>query len=434
MSFKAELSQTQRQIQRLTLNQQMQQSLQVLRYGIEDLQDFLNQKQLDNPFIQVKYSVSGDQVMTENQQSFLNQLTDQREQTLTDYLLSQVKLTMRKTYLRGWVIFLIDHLDENGYLKLDLTNVCQKTKVDRTTLLDALTLLQNLDPPGVGARDLQECILLQIQADPTAPQLAYQVINDFFDLFVDHQWQKIATVLKANVKAVMQVADYVKKLSPAPGASFGVEKVAYIYPDLIARIDPLKNEVKLFLTRQSKPEIIFKQKYYEKFSDLPDQEVQEFLRQKKFEYNNLLHDLEQRGMTILRVGQLIVNYQKNFFLKAAHPLKPLLLRDIAHRLNLHESTISRAVNGKYLKCDFGVFELKSFFKRGINETINGDLSAEEVQAQIRALIAAEDPVHPLSDSKIAKLLAKNKIFLSRRTIAKYRDEMQIDSSTRRKKS
>jgi RNA polymerase sigma-54 factor len=434
MPFKAELSQTQKQIQRLALNQQMQQSLQILRYGIEDLQDFLKQKQLDNPFIQVKHSVPGRQAIADNQQSFLNQLADCHEQTLTDYLLSQVKLTMRKTYLRGWVIFLIDHLDENGYLRADLTVICQKTKVDRTTLLDALTLLQNLDPPGVGARDLQECILLQIQADLAAPQFAYQIISDFFELFVDHQWQKIAELLKTKVKEVMQVADYVKKLSPAPGAAFGMEKVGYIYPDLIAQLDSPKAEVKLLLTQQSKPEIIFKQKYYEKFAALPDQDVQKFLRQKRIEYTNLLHDLEQRGMTIFRVGQLIVDYQKDFFLKSTHPLKPFLLRDIAQQLNLHESTISRAVNGKYLKCDFGVFELKSFFKRGINETVNGDLSAEEAQAQIKALIAAENPAHPLSDNKIAKLLAKNKIFLSRRTIAKYRDEMQIDSSTKRKKS
>ncbi|KRM88810.1 dna-directed rna polymerase, sigma factor 54 [Liquorilactobacillus vini DSM 20605] len=156
------------------------------------------------------------------------------------------------------------------------------------------------------------------------------------------------------------------------------------------------------------------------------------MQQKRSEYKTLINNLEQRGTTILKVGKEIANFQKDFFLGENHTLKPLLLRDVAQKLQLHESTISRAVNGKYLKCDFGVFELKSFFKRPISSKANADLSAESIQVQIKALIKAEDPQHPLSDSKLVKVLADSKIFLSRRTVAKYREELHIPSSTKRK--
>lgn len=431
MPFEASLNQTQKQVQRLAMNQQMQQSLKVLRYGIEDLHSFLNQKQLDNPFIQIKENGLF-KTSTDDQQFVLDNLADHHQQTLKDYLLSQVKLTMRRTYIRGWVIFLIDQLDQNGYLKADLDLICNKTKVDQTTLLDALTLLQQLDPPGVGARNLQECILLQIQADQSAPKLAYQVIDQHFDEFVEHDWSSIMNQLKIKNQEIAQIISYIKTLSPAPGSVFGTEEIGYIYPDLIFKVNNLKKKVEVTLTKKTNPEIIFKQSYFEKFVNLPDQEVKDFLQQKRSEYKTLINNLEQRGTTILKVGKEIANFQKDFFLGENHTLKPLLLRDVAQKLQLHESTISRAVNGKYLKCDFGVFELKSFFKRPISSKANADLSAESIQVQIKALIKAEDPQHPLSDSKLVKVLADSKIFLSRRTVAKYREELHIPSSTKRK--
>ncbi|WP_281830359.1 RNA polymerase factor sigma-54 [Lactobacillus amylolyticus] len=295
-----------------------------------------------------------------------------------------------------------------------------------------MTLLQQLDPPGVGARNLQECILLQIQADQSAPKLAYQVIDQHFDEFVEHDWSQIMNQLKIKNQEIAQIISYIKTLSPAPGSVFGTEEIGYIYPDLIFKVNNLKKKVEVTLTKKTNPEIIFKQSYFEKFVNLPDQEIKNFLQQKRSEYKTLINNLEQRGTTILKVGKEIANFQKDFFLGENHTLKPLLLRDVAQKLQLHESTISRAVNGKYLKCDFGVFELKSFFKRPISSKANADLSAESIQVQIKALIKTEDPQHPLSDSKLVKVLADSKIFLSRRTVAKYREELHIPSSTKRK--
>lgn len=432
MSFKQAISQEQRQIQKLAMTQQMQQSIRILRYSIEDLNDFMHQKQLDNPFIKIKTFSSLNSLNDNRSLSLEEGLADQQTQSLTEYLLSQVHLTMRKTLLRGWVVFLIDHLDQNGYLTLDIETICQQTKADRTTLLDALTLLQRLDPPGVGARNLQECLLLQIENDDQSPAAASELVEHHFTELADHQWEKIVYKTKLSMTEVQNVFEYIRSLSPAPGAAFGADNLTYIYPDLIVEVSPESRQVEVKLSSENQPQIVFKKSYYEKFANVADQDVKAYLREKHADYVSLEHNLAQRGQTILRVGKEIALRQQKFFLDEHHPLKPLLLRDVAQKLGLHESTISRAVHGKYLKCDFGVFELKKLFKRSVVTTAKDDLSVDEAQSQIKALIDAEDTHKPLSDSRLTTLLRTNGILLSRRTVAKYREALGIASSVKRK--
>ncbi|KRL02984.1 RNA polymerase factor sigma-54 [Liquorilactobacillus capillatus] len=431
--------QEQKQVQKLAMTQQMQQSIQVLRYSIEDLHTFLSQQQLDNPFIKINdrmnYSTStthsGDMGKKDD---WVAQTAEHKQQSLYDYLLAQVHLTMRKTVLRGWVVFLIEHLDPNGYLRINLTEVLKKTKVDETTLLDALTLLQQLDPPGIGARNLQECLLLQIDDHANAPAYTYQIISQMFMQFADRKWSEIAQHFEISLEDIQNVFDYVRTLSPAPGAVFGQDDIGYVYPDLIVKVDKERQKIKLSITKQSMPLVVFKKDYFDEFSQMSDKEVKKYLREKKNDYLNIARNLERRGTTIERVGKTIVKHQAAFFLEENHPLNPLLLREVAHELHLHESTVSRAVNGKYLKCDFGVYELRHFFtKRVNNNKENEELTADAVQAQIKALIDAENKAKPLSDSKLVQLLNQNEIEISRRTVAKYRDAMGIRASSKRKR-
>ncbi|MCP9313448.1 RNA polymerase factor sigma-54 [Liquorilactobacillus satsumensis] len=436
MALEQSFGQEQKQVQKLAMTQKMQQSLQVLRFSIEDLHEFLAQKQLDNPFIVVKGGMNyqaGASATDLPKETFLK-APEHKTQSLFEYLLAQVHLTMRKTVLRGWVVFLIDHLDTNGYLTVDLEEIIQQTHVDRTTLLDALTLLQRLDPPGVGARDLQECLLLQIENDDKAPAMAAAVITQMFHEFADHKWNELTHKFKLSFGEVQQIADYIKTLSPAPGAAFGGDDIGYVYPDLVVKRSADQQTLELTVTKKTQPVIMFKEKYYAQLEKMPDKSLQHFLRLKKNEYAEMLKDLEQRGRTIERVGQVILEYQQEFFMGKTQTLRPLLLRDVAHRLQLHESTISRAVNGKYLKCDQGVFELRSFFKKPVtmgNEA--SDLSADAVQSQLKALIDAEDKTNPLSDNHLKNLLQKNGVVISRRTVAKYRELLAIPSSTKRKR-
>lgn len=433
MPFEQRLGQEQRQIQKLALTQQMQQSIRILRYNIEDLHDFMQQKQLDNPFVKIKTSNIKRTVDSGKSFSLEEELVSRQTQSLPEYLLSQVHLTMRKTILRGWVVFLIDHLDQNGYLTLDIDTICQQTQVDQTTLIDALTLLQQLDPPGVGARNLQECLLLQIENDDRSPMLALEIVQDHFKELADHRWKEIATTIGTSIPEVQQSFEYIKTLSPAPGAAFQTDSLSYIYPDLLVDVSTDHRKIEVKLSSENQPQIIFNQKYYEKFSKSADVDVKAYLNEKRAEYISLENNLAQRGQTILRVGKVIIDRQQDFFLDKNHPLKPLLLRDVAQKLGLHESTISRAVHGKYLKCNFGVFELKTFFKRAVTTSQHDDLSVDEAQSQIKALIDAEKLDKPLSDSQLANLLKQNGILLSRRTVAKYREELGIKSSIKRKK-
>ncbi|KRM95848.1 RNA polymerase factor sigma-54 [Liquorilactobacillus aquaticus DSM 21051] len=440
MPLEQTYGQEQKQVQKLAMTQQMQQSIQILRYSIEDLHVFLSQKQLDNPFIKIsdRMNYAGKLINTtnsiEDKGDWISQTAEHKQQSLYDYLLSQVHLTMRKSVLRGWVVFLIDHLDTNGYLSVDFAEILKKTKVDETTLLDALTLLQRLDPPGIGARNLQECLLLQIENSDNVPKFAYEIVDEAFLQLADRKWTEIARRFAISLEEIQKVFDYVRTLSPAPGAAFGQDDIGYVYPDLLVKVDKNQQKVELKITKQSKPLVVFKQDYFAEFSQLPDKDVKDYLREKKADYLNIAQNLERRGSTIERVGQAIINHQANFFLKGDHPLSPLLLREIAHELHLHESTVSRAVNGKYLKCDFGVFELRHFFTKTVNSNREDEeLTADAVQSQIKALIDAEDKVKPLSDSKIEKQLSQNGIEISRRTIAKYRDSIGIPSSSKRKR-
>jgi len=291
-----------------------------------------------------------------------------------------------------------------------------------------------LDPPGVGARNLKECLLLQIENDDNAPKNASAIINDDFEAFADRKWEKIAQHLGITLAEIQTVFDYVRTLSPAPGAAYDQSEVGYIIPDLIVSSQGEKIEVKA--TKYTQPKVEFKQEYYDSLASKNDSEIKDYLAQKQKDYEHLYNDLLQRGQTILRVGQEIISYQADFFLKDTHPLKPLLLRDVAHKLQLHESTISRAVNGKYLQTSFGIFELKHFFSQAVNyqTDASGELvSADAVHKYISELIAKENKQKPLSDQKISDLLKAKQLNVSRRTVAKYREQLKIPSSSKRKR-
>lgn len=440
MSLRQNLGQQQTQVQKLAMTQRMQQSIRMLKFNTDELQNYLKQQELENPFIIVNPRqdknesanvVSASQVA--NNTDWTEFTSSRQGQSLFDYLLDQVHLTMRKTPLRGWVIFLVDHLDSNGYLDLDLDQLLESDLIDKTTLIDALTLLQNLDPPGVGARNLQECLILQARDDKDAPLYTTDVLQDDFENFIERQWKPISHKYEISLGQVQKILDYVQTLSPAPGSEYSQEEVGYIQPDLILQNDQEK-ELDVKTTKQTMPKVVFRDKYFQEMLNNKDPQVKAYAEDKKKEFAAIYRDIEQRGSTLLRVGREIVKRQKKFLLDSSKPLVPLLLRDVANALKLHESTISRTVNGKYLQTPHGVYELKFFFSQAVNYSTEGTiLTANDVKARIKAEIMAENKLKPLSDQKISKLLASEGLELSRRTVAKYRDQLNIPSSSQRKK-
>lgn len=436
LALKQGFGQQQKQIQKLAMTQQMQQSIRILKYGSEDLHNFLSNVELENPFMIVNAShsyVTGG-LDHQNEHDIAEFAVEKKAQSLYDYLMDQVKLTMRKTPIRDMVVYFISQLDQNGYLKADLEKLSKEKGIDKVLMLDALTLLQQLDPPGTGARNLQECLILQVQYDSSAPLNAEKILKEDFEDFTNRKWSKIAKKHCISIGDVQKILDYVQTLSPAPGAIYDQSEVGYIEPDLVIE-KKLDGSLEVKLTKESNPEIRFKKEYYESLKNSSDKHVLDYLKEKRHEFEKIQEDVLMRGNTLLRLGRLIVERQHDFFTESNRPLKPFLLRDAAQKLQLHESTISRAVSGKYLLYEGKVMELKEFFSRAVSYAReNGEnVSADEIQQKIRLIVEEEDKKNPLSDQKIVDKMKEEGLKVSRRTLAKYRERLGIPASSFRKR-
>lgn len=436
LALKQGFGQQQKQIQKLAMTQQMQQSIRILKYGSEDLHNFLSNVELENPFMIVNAShsyVTGG-LDHQNEHDIAEFAVEKKAQSLYDYLMDQVKLTMRKTPIRDMVVYFISQLDQNGYLKADLEKLSKEKGIDKVLMLDALTLLQQLDPPGTGARNLQECLILQVQYDSSAPLNAEKILKEDFEDFTNRKWSKIAKKHCISIEDVQKILDYVQTLSPAPGAIYDQSEVGYIEPDLVIE-KKLDGSLEVKLTKESNPEIRFKKEYYESLKNSSDKHVLDYLKEKRHEFEKIQEDVLMRGNTLLRLGRLIVERQHDFFTESNRPLKPFLLRDAAQKLQLHGSTISRAVSGKYLLYEGKVMELKEFFSRAVSYAReNGEnVSADEIQQKIRLIVEKEDKKNPLSDQKIVDKMKEEGLKVSRRTLAKYRERLGIPASSFRKR-
>ncbi|WP_297077144.1 RNA polymerase factor sigma-54 [uncultured Enterococcus sp.] len=433
MKFEQQLSQQQKQTQKLALTQQLQQSLQVLNYSSEELFEFINQKTLENPLIALndRYFSGLSQTHTANTYEVnFGQLQDTK-QSLFDFLVGQVHLNYRDTPIRKRILRLLEYIDSNGWLVTSLSQIATEHQESYVEWLDALTLLQQLDPPGVGAQNLQECLMLQTERDRQAPNLAYLILESYFMSFVERKWEEIATTIPCDIKEIQQVFDYVQTLTPKPGAAFEREEGLMIIPDLEVIIE--NNELTLSSLRSMQPPLKFNQAYYEELNQVNNQEISQFLKQSRQTFDWLKQTLDHREQTILRIGELIIQRQADFFLKDAHPLNPLTMREVAEVLELHESTISRAVNKKYIATPFGTYELKHFFTTRVLTASGEEIATTQVKEHLKQMITHEDKTKPLSDQKLADLLSKVGFTISRRTVTKYREALAIPTSKQRKR-
>lgn len=429
------LTVSQKQTQKLALTQQMQQAIAILQKNQEELAAFIMDKANENPLLEVSTSlapVTNDYRPTNgsNARSFEVGMvpTPDHYTSLFEYLLDQVHLNYRDTPIRKMMLFLVEFMDENGYLTISLAEAATKAGVTDIIALDALTLIQQLDPAGIGARNLQECLLLQIERDPEAPPLAYIVVEEHFENLADRHWLEIAQHYQVDLAEIQKIMDYIQTLSPAPGAHFGQIDDQFIIPEL--EVTQEDGQLTLQYLQTGLPKLKFQSNYFEKMTATGDPEVLAYLTNKKKEYDWLTKTLEQRRNTIAEVGRAIVLAQQDFFIKNEHPLKPLTLKQIANTVGIHESTVSRAVNGKYLKTNFGIFELRTFF---VSAIAGQSTSNQEIKKRLIEIIQGENKQKPFSDQKLSELLSAEDIEISRRTVAKYRESLGIPSTSKRKR-
>jgi len=374
--------------------------------------------------------VNLDMPFVDNENSTSYQIKGE-QQSLFEYLLDQVQLTMRKTPLRDLVVYLVEQLDPNGYLTVTDKEIFDE--VDNITpimLLDAKTLLHQLDPPGIGARDLQECLYLQAEADNASDSIM-SMLGEDFDLFTRHEWKQLKHKLKLSNEDLQTNIDFIQSLSANPGQRYTTRNEQYIVPEL--QVKKSQGKLSLAITKYGQPQLIFAEDTYNRLSKSTDEDVKKYIHLKYNQYKALEYNLQRRIETISIIGKCIVKAQYQFFMQNTQALEPLLIRDVAQKLQLSESTVSRTINGKYIQTDFGIFELKRFFSRRSKVTVGEkEQSVDQVKNKLKQILIDEDKSKPFSDQRISEILNDDGLMIARRTVAKYREQLGFPATSRRK--
>lgn len=349
--------------------------------------------------------------------------------TLSDYLEEQVYRSALPREIESAALELIAHLDARGFFTDDAP---EDIPLPRRILKRALSVVQDLEPAGVGARDLRESLLLQLRREGAADSLPELLVRDHWDALVRHHYADAAKALGTTESQVADAAYHISRLTPDPGSSFARIEQHIIVPDVL--VQRKGDELSVSLTGEMVPRLVLSPQYREMLAEQGDKpELRSYLSRCFREGRELIQAIEKRQSTILTIAQAIVERQRAFFLQGASHLIPLKMEDTAEDTGLHISTISRAVNGKYLRCDHGVYELRSFFSAALAADSGDGVSAARVCARIKALIDEEDARKPLSDAKLESLLAAEGLRVARRTIAKYRDRLRILPASLRKR-
>jgi RNA polymerase sigma-54 factor len=358
-----------------------------------------------------------------------------RRPGLAEHLESQINLLSLPETERGAALYLIGNIDENGYLMVTAEEVAESLALPVEEVTRAIARVQTLDPLGVGARDLRECLLIQARERGEAFSLPLRILEDHFDLFSRGDVAGVARRLKIPREAVKEAFQKLVTLWPKPGRAYSGDDVQYITPDVyVFKVD---DQWVISLNEDGQPRLRLSS-YYRRLltsggDELP-KEDREFLKQKVNSALWFIKSIEQRKRTIYRVVESIIKLQRDFLEKGPKHMRPLTLRDVAEQIEMHESTVSRVTSGKYVYTPHGIYELKYFFNSGLNrDGGEEDIASKSVKEKIREIIRAEGESKPLSDQELMRLLQNQGIRIARRTVTKYRAQLGLLASSRRKK-
>jgi len=443
-----------------TLSPQMQQSLHILQAPLIELRQMVAAELQQNPIIEEEvprdlapaeaatpsrdtlddawspyYEQSGGAYSAEAQerrQFFFDSLT--RAPSLRDALTEQLALIELTPAERGLALAILGNIDESGYLAVKPEEIAAPHRTTPLAVEEVLEKLQTkLEPPGIGARNLKECLLLQLRRDGREQSLDYRVVEGHLEQLARRKFQEIARELKVPAVSVQQALENIGKLDPRPGHQCSSEPDQIIVADVFVR--PSEDGYEVYLNQQDLPHLKISNTYKDMLG-LPgadNREIREYLREKLRGGRFFLRSLEQRNQTILSIAKEIVLRQREFFDQGSSQLKPMTMGQVADAVGVHETTVSRAVSGKYMDSPQGLFELKYFFTAGYRTAEGQSVSNESVRQTIADLVAAENSAKPLSDQDMVEILEERGIPVARRTIAKYRDQLGILPSHLRKR-
>lgn len=360
---------------------------------------------------------------------------------LADHLLWQLRMFDCPPNLIKICEFVIGNLDEDGFLRATDVEIVAATGAAAAEVAQAVTIVRSFDPPGTASRSLQECLVAQIDQlaveaaedeDADLLQRVRLVIDEHWDDLLHQRWEKLAVSIGCEVEEFRSVLDVIHRLEPKPGRAFNQDRNQYIEPDVYVR--KVDGEYTITLNDDGLPKLRINSRYARMLEGgAVDPQVGNYLREKMRNAMWLMKSIDQRQRTIFKVANSIVSFQREFLDRGIEQLRPMVLRQVAEDIGMHESTISRVVSNKYMYTPRGLFPMKFFFHSGVDSARGENVSSLVVKERIRKVIEAEDPARPLSDSKIMRTLQREGIRLARRTVAKYREELFIPSSDKRKK-
>ena len=486
--MKPGLNQSTQLRQELKINPRLYQAMDLLYMPLLDLQQHLKQELLNNPFLEMVepeeeeeeegaeteeaaapqeekaasdeidwegilldgFDAGGRREEHEEKEYYEPVTVDTRD--LGDHLRDQIALLDLDPRQMLLAEEFIGNINEDGYLACpvddirqsindvvlkaaeaadrDLAEVPVYTEDEVTRMLETV---QALDPAVVGARDLRECLMLQLKDAGLEQSVPYRLVRDCFDELINHRWSEISKRFGISPSDVQKAADEIAKLDPKPGLVYSDASDNYIIPDLV--VEKIDGKYHVFLNDANLPRLKLSRAYQEIARDKKkfEGENKEFISNKLNSANWMIQAIEQRRQTMLKVMNYIVERQRDFFEKGVQYLKPLTLREVAEVISMHESTVSRVTNEKFVQTPRGVLPLKFFFSSGLSTTGGEDVSARGIKDQIQKLVENEDPKHPLTDQAIVNILKESGVQIARRTVAKYRDQLGVLSARMRKR-
>ncbi len=474
--------------QDLRINPRLYQAMDLLYMPLLDLEQHLKQELLGNPFLEMLEPEEEVQATAAEQQqnkpekeakaedgpdweSILledrtehgvpsGSYSDAREyvepvtvesKDLIDYLRDQTRMLDLNARQQLLAEEFLGNIGEDGYLQHSLDEILKgvnqlleeheaESELDlnvpaftMTEVEEMLRTIQQLDPPGIGARNLRECLMLQLENQKGTDTLVYRLVKEAFDDLIAHRWSDLGKRFGLAPNEVQRAADELARLDPKPGLQHSAANDAYIIPDLI--VEKIDDKYHVFLNDSGLPRLRISKTYQEIARDKKkyDGESKEFINQRLNSAHWMIQAIEQRRQTMLKVMNFIVDRQREFFEKGIDHLKPLTLREVADVISMHESTVSRVTNEKYVQTPRGLLPLKFFFSSGLSTTTGEDASARSIKAQIQKLVDEEPPKNPLTDQQIVEMFERKGVRIARRTVAKYRDQLGILPARMRKR-
>ena len=449
MNFDLSLQQT----QKLVMTQQLQMAIKILQLPSTELNEYIENELVDNPVLEANAPQSNieepkidwtEVAKNYDSDDYEGRYQDDEENvsplnfiasisTLRDYLLFQLHFAVNDKEDNAIGEYMIDNIDSAGYLRISAFDAAKHFNTDEKKVESIIKIIQTFEPSGVGARSIEECLLIQLSEQGILNTLLETVIKKYLNEIGENKYNIIAKELCITTQEAQAIGDIIKGLEPKPGRGFAdSDDIKYITPDVA--VEKVSEHYVVLVNERTTPRLSIST-YYRSIlkNGGKDEATQEYIKRKLDSAIWLIKSIEQRRATIFNVVTSIVRNQQDFLDKGLGFLKPLTLKDIAEAIGVHESTVSRAINGKYVQTPRGLFQLKFFFTRGLDAAFGDNKSTESIKKIIKEIINNEDEKKPLSDQKITDILNKDGLNISRRTVAKYREDMDIPPTNKRKR-